>query len=325
MVKIVGRVLLVVVLLASGSAHAAPAITAAEAAKRLGLSQASIDRVKRGEVVVEELARSNDKDLSIALVAAVDAPLSKVYEFVAAAKMAELSTVTISHGSIDTKTFSLDALTLPDDVVAQLADDPAGTFFLSKSEAEQVKNAAAQGKAQAMAAYRAALSARAKAYWEGGAKAIVPYEGKNRSPGADLGDANAAARKLLANPAVLALLDVVPAKASGPAVHELVWAVQKGRDQAAPVLSHRILYKQDDGEVFIEKRFYSGYDYDALQVVTGVLPVSPDRSAVFYTNHTFTDQVAGFGGGAKRSIGRKLMSKELVTEIERAQKAVGGS
>jgi hypothetical protein len=168
------------------------------------------------------------------------------------------------------------------------------------------------------------MHARAKAYWEGGAAAITPYEGKNRSPKLDLEDANTAARKLLVNPTALALLDVVPAKATGPAVHTLTWAVQKGRDQAAPVLSHRISYRQDDGELFIEKRFYSAYDYDALQVVTGVLPASKDRSVVFYTNHTFTDQVAGFGGGAKRSIGRKLMSTELVAEIERAQKALAG-
>ena len=90
------------------------------------------------------------------------------------------------------------------------------------------------------------------------------------------------------------------------------------------MLSHRILYKQDDAQIFIEKRFYSGYDYDygALQIVVGVLPVAKDRSVIIYTNHTYTSQVAGFGGGAKRSIGRKLMSTELAEEIKRAQKAL---
>jgi len=32
--------------------------------------------------------------------------------------------------------------------------------------------------------------------------------------------------------------------------------------------------------------------------------------------------VAGFGGGAKRSIGRKLLKKELIAEMQRAQKAI---
>jgi len=58
------------------------------------------------------------------------------------------------------------------------------------------------------------------------------------------------------------------------------------------------------------------------QLVTAHLPVDADRCAVFYTNHTYTAQVAGFGGGAKRSIGRKLMQKELVAEMQRAQALV---
>ena len=54
----------------------------------------------------------------------------------------------------------------------------------------------------------------------------------------------------------------------------------------------------------------------------GILPTPSDWSAVFYTNHTYTAQVAGFGGGVKRSIGRKLLQKEIVAELQRAQKAI---
>ena len=63
------------------------------------------------------------------------------------------------------------------------------------------------------------------------------------------------------------------------------------------------------------------YD-DALQTVTGILPAGDRRCVAFYTNHTYTPQVAGFGGSAKRSIGRRLMQKELVAEMERAQAAI---
>lgn len=305
---------------------AAPAdqATALDVAKRLGLSDASIERVRKGEVVVEELEPSSDKDLSLALVAGVDAPLSKVRSFVAADRMAELSTVTLSHGPIDTQTFSLAAMKLPDEVLDQLVRDPGGTFFLSDAEAARVKEAAKQGRPQVLDAYRSVLSARAKAYWEGGIAAIEPYAGKGRSPSVDLGHANEATRKLVRNPGVLKALETPPSKADASAVHSLVWAVQKGRDQAAPVLSHRIRYSENDGDVYVDRRFYSGYDYDALQIVTGVIPASEEQCAVFYTNHTYTAQVTGIGGGAKRSIGRKLMRGELVSEIERAQKALAG-
>jgi hypothetical protein len=294
----------------------------AEVAERLGLSPDSIERVKKGEVVIQEIEASSDKDLTMALVAAFAAPLSKVEEFVSTEQMAKLSTVTISRGEIDTTTFSLAAMELPDDVLASLVKDPAGTFFMSKDEAARVEQAAKQGKAQALAAYREVLSARAKAYWEGGLAAIEPYAGKGRSPKVDLGHANEAAKKLVSTPAVLAALGAIPARADDSAVHTLEWAVQKGRDQAAPILSHRILYTADDAVVVVDRRFYSGYDYDALQILAGGLPASEDRTAVVYTTHTYTAQVAGFGGGAKRSIGRKLMSKELIAELARAQKAV---
>lgn len=317
-------IVLMTALLVAGAPVWAESPSPAELAQRLGLSQDSIERVKKGEVVIQEIEASSDKDLTMALVASFAAPLSKVEEFVSTEQMAKLSTVTISRGDIDTTTFSLAAMELPDDVVAQLVKDPAGTFFMSKDEAAQVKQAAKQGKAQALAAYQEVLAARAKAYWEGGLAAIEPYAGDDRSPKVDLAHANEAAHALLETGAVLAAIDAIPAKADGSAVHTLEWAVQKGRDQAAPILSHRILFTADDAVVVVDRRFYSGYDYDALQIVAGGIPASKDRTAVVYTTHTYTAQVAGFGGGAKRSIGRKLMSKELVAELERAQKAVAG-
>ncbi|MGI9431797.1 MAG: hypothetical protein ACR2PQ_06275, partial [Myxococcota bacterium] len=108
----------------------------------------------------------------------------------------------------------------------------------------------------------------------------------------------------------------------GAAEHQLFWAVQKGRDRAAPVLFHRTLYQDTDGEVFFERRFYSAYDYDALQITAGVIPLAQGGCALFYVNRTYTSQVAGFGGSAKRSIGRQLLQQELVAELQRIQQAL---
>jgi len=172
---------------------------------------------------------------------------------------------------------------------------------------------------------------RAERRYQGSARTSVGHSDLARLGDVDFNrfvldlHANDATRALVLNPDFRAELEAVPSKSPGKAEHQLFWAVQKGRDQAAPVLIHRILYREDDGEIFVERRFYSGYDYDSLQVVTGVLPTPDGGCAVFYTNHTYTAQVAGFGGGAKRSIGRKLLEKELVGELERAQRVVSGS
>jgi hypothetical protein len=296
-----------------------------DVARRIGMSDAAIERVKNGEVVVEDLEASSDKDLSLVLVVRLEAPLEEIFEFLLSDRLHAISTVTLSEGEIDPATFSMSGMTLPDEVLQQLVDDPEDTFYMSKGEQALIAAAAEKGKEAVQEAYRALLSKRARAYWEKGLPGIEPYAGDDRSPKVDLEHANAAARKLVKNPAVLAELDAIPSLSGGKARHRLSWAIQKGRDQAAPVLNHQIVYAENDGEVSIQRRFYSAYDYDALQILTGILPVSDRSSVAFYTNHTYTSQVAGFGGSAKRSIGRKLMQKELVAEMKRAQAAIAGN
>jgi hypothetical protein len=316
------RIILSLVIILSATPVLAEVASPMDVAKRLGMSDEAIERVKKGEVVVEELEASSDKDLSIALIARIDASLEEVYEFLQSGRLLEISTVTMSSGQIDTTDFSMSGMELPDDLLQQLVEDPEDTFYMSEEELALVAKAAKNGKAAALEAYQGVLSARARDYWEKGVAGIAPYAGKGRSPETDLEHAADAVKKFIRNPAVLAELEAIPSKSPGKAEHRLSWAIQKGRDRAAPVLSHRILYVEKEGEVSMERRFYSGYDYDALQIATGILPVADDRSVAFYLNHTYTAQVAGFGGGAKRSIGRKLMQKELVEEMERAQAAL---
>ena len=291
-------------------------------ARELGMSDQAIEDVKSGKVVIEELEASSDKDLSIALVARIDAPLEKVHEFLSSGRLLEISAITQSFGEIDTSTFSMAEMKLSDDLLAQLADDPEDTFFMSEEELAAVTEASKQGASQVLSTYQAALSARAKAYWAQGLDGIAPYAGKDRSPKVDLDDANKATRKFIHNKAIRDELDATPSGAAGKAQHRLGWAIQKGHDQAAPVLTHRVLYAESDGQVSVERRFYSGYDYDALQIVAAILPTSDQSCLVFYLNHTYTAQVAGFGGSAKRSIGRKLMQKALVAELEAARAAI---
>jgi hypothetical protein len=47
-----------------------------------------------------------------------------------------------------------------------------------------------------------------------------------------------------------------------------------------------------------------------MLTLIGVIPYGEDWM-VFAINHTFTDQVRGFGSSARRAIGRDLVAKEL--------------
>ncbi len=113
----------------------------------------------------------------------------------------------------------------------------------------------------------------------------------------------------------------MPAESSGGAEHTLEWSISKARSQASPVLIHRIRYGDAERQALLSRHFYWGYDYDALQILVWIFPSGEGKSAIFYTNHTYTSQVAGFGGGAKRSIGRKLLQQGLVAEMQRVQEA----
>jgi hypothetical protein len=117
----------------------------------------------------------------------------------------------------------------------------------------------------------------------------------------------------------------VPSKSKNMTeMHSLNWAIQKGNDQEAPVLNHVLRYRVPGQHAFLlmTRRFYAGTDYDSSQIVTGVLPTSDGRSAIFYTNRTYTSSVAGFGGSAKRSIGRKMMKSKLIETMKKAQKVL---
>lgn len=316
-------VLSLIFLLTAGHA-AAEEYSAIELARRLGLSADAIKRVAQGEVVSEVLEPSSDKDLALALVLRMDVPPQRVTDFVATDRLAKIQTVTLASGPIDPYAPSLDAMELPADALEAFANDPGGAFFMSEAEAKRVEAAAKQGKTQALDAYRKVLIERIRDYWENGLAGITPYAGKGRSPEADLRLANKVALDLVQNPNFRAELTSVPSKSPGKASHELYWAIEKGRDEAVPVLIHRVIYSEDGGEILLARHFYSGGEYDAIQILVGILPTEKDWSAVFYTNHTYTSQVAGFGGGAKRAIGRSLLEKELVAELERARAAITG-
>ena len=72
----------------------------------------------------------------------------------------------------------------------------------------------------------------------------------------------------------------------------------------------------------VQRQYYVSNGYNAEQAVAGFLPVQ-GGTVVTYTNHTFTDQVAGFGGGVKRSIGRRMMASKLTQMFETARSRVG--
>ena len=75
------------------------------------------------------------------------------------------------------------------------------------------------------------------------------------------------------------------------------------------------------GAIMVERQFYVGHSYNSLQTITGCIAV-PGGSLVFHSNHTSTDQVAGFGSGLRHSIGRDQMRDETFAGFEQLRATV---
>ena len=289
--------------------------TPEEVGAGLGLPASSVKAFLDGEVVTQEIEAANDKDLSLLVVSVADTSVDKLFEWADREKVHEIQTASLSAGMLDPSdpAAGLEDMDLDEKTVEALAKTP----FMSKSEAAELKAGVEAGNG--VDAYKKILAARCQSYWENGLEGITPYEGKGRDPAKDLKSANEAALKAISDLHVHEELFTAPSLSQNPEYHKLKWVIQQGNDNPAPRLDHIIRIRRELGYITVTRRFYSGTDYDSSQIVTGVIPTSDGRSAIFYINRTFSSAVAGFGGSAKRSIGRKMMKSRLVETMKNGQ------
>lgn len=291
-------------------------VSSEEIARRLGLPASANQQLIKGEIVCKESEASTEKDLSLILAVLLNNTLDDIWEFAEAERMWEVQDATLSVGPIDPANPSagLEAMDLAEDMVTKLMKHP----FLSAAETNCVKEGLKKGKGAEI--YKQVLAERAQVYWEKGLQGIMPYDGKGRDPAVDLTAATKVSLGLIQDPILRDEIQVVPAKSTRPDFHSLQWAIQQGNSLAAPILNHRIRIKLPQGVMNVTNQFYCGVDKDSSQMMSAVVPTpDPKKSIMFYYNHTYTSAVAGFGGGAKRTIGRKIMKGKLQDTVKKLQ------
>ena len=287
-----------------------------DVAHRLGMSAADIAAFKNGQVVTEEQDAINDKDLCLLVAVVLPASMEKTWDFATQERVAECQDANLAQGHINLATFELEGFKFDHGTDANLTK-----YNMSDSEAKTFQHASDKE-----VVFKQILSARAKAFWEHGLKGIEPYSGNNHNVADDLETANNAVLKIVKNPTVCEEINVIPSQSKNPGIHALMWSIVHGNCMSSIVLSHRILYKEGDAAfISLTRKFYSAADFDSSLITAGVLPTAENKCALFYVNHTFTANVAGFGGGTKRSIGRKMMKGALVETMKKAQTALAQS
>jgi hypothetical protein len=307
--------------------------TPAALLSELGVESAEIEKAKTGAFLHLESEPSNERELTASFAFLVKGLTPT--ELVRQLRQGELDRV-------DPNTIAVEVMTgeprAEDFATLALEPDPAGRAkaYLSARPGGDLNLSAAEiavfeklGKgatpAQVEARLRELLFERLQAYRRSGLAGIAPYarDGGTRSPADDLRSATAAHRIL---------------KKSAPAAYQLMLDYPKGRPtgteevyrwsqilaHGAPafVLTHNLYIPDGDAWLGVQRQFYVSSGYNCEQAVVAFLPVT-GGTAVFYAKRTSTDQVTGFGGSAKRSIGSKLLASQLEELFEKVRQKAG--
>jgi hypothetical protein len=207
-----------------------------------------------------------------------------------------------------------------DELAAYQAAKPGGDLNLSTAEIAAFQKA---GKAGAEQQLKQTLLGRLRAYQAKGLAGLAPYDrgdGKSSPVAEDL--KNASKRSPLVEklaPAFFQAFVGYPAGKQG-LEERFLWTHYEAHGSPVVILTHAFSMKTADFYVVCQRQFYVTASYNAEQAVAGLFPVK-EGTAVAYVNRTFTDQVTGFGGSQKRSIGSKVLSGQLQDLFEKFKDA----
>ena len=95
------------------------------------------------------------------------------------------------------------------------------------------------------------------------------------------------------------------------------WAKSSIEGKATYILTHLMATPDGAAYALARRQYYASTSYNGEQSVAGFLPFS-DGTVVVLASHVFTDQVAGFGGSMKRSIGSSVMARKMREISKRA-------
>ena len=308
------------------NASAAPPLS--EALAGLPLSDAQKASFARGEIVTAEPKATNERELSFAVGFVIQRPPAEIVDDVLKGEVLAKNPDVVARGDLSSGApgeFSGLHLAGPDAAQEWVEAKPGGKLNLSR---EEIAGFAALGGSSGAALQGAvegqlhqALAARVQAYRGRGLAGMTPYARGHgdEKPGDDLLAASRASGPIRTRaPGFQKLLEGYP-DGKGPGfVERYRWIVSKAGGEPTVLLQH--VFAMPDGEAWglAQRQYFVSTQYNAEQDAVLLQPVA-EGTLVILMSRTSTDQVAGFGGGAKRAIGSKMMGKALVEMAQRSR------
>ena len=287
-------------------------------------------RVLNGEFVMQDVAPASPRDLTLRMAFLVRVPPDELCSRALSGDFVGTDPqVVSSHEFIGPGTLAdLAALHISDDVArAFVTARPGAALNLSAGEIAAFNALRGAPTAAVEQRLRQMLLDRYRAYRAEGLRAIAPYDRGNHvsDVAEELRRADDAAAELKRHlPDLQQQLIAYPQPVAATLEQRFRWAYYNIAGAPTFVLMHEMAVPAGKARALVQRQYYVSTGYNAEQVIAGLLPVE-GGALVVYTNHTFTDQLTGFGDALKRSIGRRMMSNQLkrIFDAARAQAATG--
>jgi hypothetical protein len=235
----------------------------------------------------------------------------------------------LQGGSAELAAFS--TLPLPDAGRLQdIVKAPARYLNLNKSETEKLKSLATTTddlQTRFRSTFGQILAARLTAYVKQGLAGVQPYvrdSGNVVNPAAELG--NAIRSLAFLSDEFPGFVDALgrPSSASSAVMRNYYWMERPVDKENVLTLSVEERYKHGKAAVGADVHFYASRDYNSMLTLIAVVPYGKDWM-VFAINHTFTDQVTGFGSTVRRAVGRDLVATELGKQLAETRRRLAAS
>ena len=313
----------------------------------LGFRATDVRKLLQGEVieVAESLKEGSDKEMAVSVAIILPTTIEKAVEIIRTGR-----SFAVDPSVIEYRRMSRDAPSEADfadlgytaDEVSEIQKllrvKTGSQFNFSEAEVSRFRRLGKELKGKSArkdpsvreavnAELRAVLLERYRAYREAGVDSIEPYSrgGKKRSsPAEEL--ALAFNEDVLRDQRLAPLVREFqqawikyPEGGAKGIENDFFWAKTDVQDRPCFVLTHVMTHRDSEGALIAERQFYVGHDYNSLSLVMGAVPVE-GGIVMFYRNRTFTDQVAGFGSGLKKGIGRGQMRNTVVKLFKEAKR-----
>jgi len=295
----------------------------------LGLDQAKRAKLESGDVVDNGLAGGQqlpDEIVAAGAMLLVKAPepSAVVDAFLHPETFLRIHQVqryqALEGGSIELAAFG--NMSLPDlGRLQELVRAPARNLNLDNTEADKLKAlspTASDLQSRVRSTLAEIFAARLNAYARQGLAGVQPYvraNGEVVNPAVELRSAIRGLAFLADDfPGFVDALGAPGSSSESRLARKYYWMERRLETNNVLALSTELRRRDARSAIGADVHFYASREYNDMLTLIGVIPYGTDWM-VFAINHTFTDQVQGFGSAARRAIGRDLVATELGKQL----------